>query len=113
MDRYFYDAADQKLYILKADGTLRILSAVGNGGTPPPETKQRKWHKANKRGAKLQREIEQEHQSGRQPHPGKERVEKMLIAGDSVAAILEKLDMSAPTIYVIKSRLKKEGNLPF
>jgi hypothetical protein len=111
MDRYFYDEADQKLCILKADGTLSVLSAVGSGGMPPPQIKQRKWHKANKRGAKLQQEIEQEHQNGRQPHPDKERVEKMLIAGESVASILEKVDMSAPTIYVIKSRLKKEGKL--
>jgi hypothetical protein len=36
-------------------------------------------------------------------------VEDRLIAGESVAAIHEKVDVSAPTIYVIKKRLQKEG----
>lgn len=45
-------------------------------------------------------------------HPHTKAIEDMLIEGMGVPAIMEKVEVSAPTIYVIKSRLKKEGRLP-
>jgi transposase len=48
----------------------------------------------------------------RKRHPKTQEIEKALIAGDAVPAILEKIEVSAPTVYVIKNRLRKEGKLP-
>jgi hypothetical protein len=38
-------------------------------------------------------------------------VEDRLLAGENVATIVESVEVSAPTVYVIKARLKKEGRL--
>jgi hypothetical protein len=38
-------------------------------------------------------------------------VEDRLLAGEKVAIIVENIDVTAPVVYVIKARLKKEGRL--
>lgn len=40
-----------------------------------------------------------------------EKIEKMIIAGKSVAEIVEAVDVSGQTVYNIKNRLKKQNRL--
>lgn len=90
-----------------------IRGAAEQTETPPTGKrgeKQKKWHKANKKGAKVQGEIAGHY--AKKQHPETERIEKMLIEGATVPAIIEKIDVSPPTVYVIKNRLKKEGKIP-
>jgi hypothetical protein len=88
----------------------QIEAIIGHNAPKQVETRQRKWNKANKKGRKLQEQIE-----GEQPikgrHPATEQIEGLLIDGLSVPAILEKVEVSAPTVYVIRNRLKREGKL--
>jgi hypothetical protein len=49
--------------------------------------------------------------AGVRRHPLTEKIEELLIEGRSVAEITEQCEASAPTIYTIKARLKKEGRL--
>jgi len=44
-------------------------------------------------------------------HPATEQIEDMLIDGLTTAAIMEKVEVSAPTVGVIRARLRKEGRL--
>jgi hypothetical protein len=44
-------------------------------------------------------------------HPATAEVEQMLIEGLTTAAIMEKVEISAPTVSVIRARLRKEGRL--
>jgi hypothetical protein len=91
---------------------MRILPLVGSQPEAKPETKQRKWHKKHAKGRKLQEDIEVDNQKRKSSrHPETDRIEAMLKEGLSVAAILEKIDASAPTIYTIKARLKRDGEL--
>lgn len=77
---------------------------------PAKETKQKRWHKANKKGEKVKNEIDGHY--AKKQHPETENIEKMLIEGATVPAIIEKIEVSPPTVYVIKNRLKREGKLP-
>lgn len=49
-----------------------------------------------------------EHYAHKGRHPKTEEIEKMLIAGSSVAEIIEKIEVSDPTVYLIRARLRKE-----
>ncbi len=40
-----------------------------------------------------------------------QEVEERLVAGENVATIVENVDVTAPTVYVIKARVKKERRL--
>ena len=63
----------------------QIAELLGDAALQVP-TKQRKWHKANKKGRDLQQEIEQHHsaRAAVRQHPETARIEEMLIAGSSV-----------------------------
>ncbi len=52
-----------------------------------------------------------EEAAGPRRHPDSEKIEQMLIAGSGVAEILEAITVSAPTVYVIRARLRKEGKI--
>jgi hypothetical protein len=56
-------------------------------------------------------EADSQHGRSRLDPAIKDEIEERLISGESVAVIVEKVDVSAPTVYVIRSRLKKEGKL--
>jgi hypothetical protein len=44
-------------------------------------------------------------------HPATEQIEELLIEGLTTAAIMEQVEVSAPTVGVIRARLRKEGRL--
>jgi len=108
---------------VSSESVVGILASLLNGAPAvsaprleiPTErpTKQRKWHKANKRGKALQKDIEREHQDApvRRQHPATAQIEELLIQGLTTPAIMEKVEVSPPTIGVIRARLRKEGRL--
>lgn len=101
----------RELLVQLDDVNAQIAELFGSSAAVKVKgAKQKKWHKANKKGEKVQNEIA-DHYKKRQ-HPETARIEQMLIEGASVPEINEKVDVSPPTIYVIKARLKKEGKLP-
>ena len=97
------DEVDQKIAALLGDAALSVQPTKGE--------RQRKWHKANKGGKSLQDEIEKHHVAAPRRHPETDSIEELLITGASVPEVLEKVQVSAPTVYVIKARLKKEGKI--
>lgn len=70
--------------------------------------RQKKWHKADKKGQELSDDIEEFHKAR---HPETERIEQLLIDGKSVQEVLAEVKVSAPTVYVIKTRLRQEGKI--
>src|SRR5580698_3493767 len=44
-------------------------------------------------------------------HPATDEIEQMMIEGATVAEVLEKVEVSSPTVYLIKARLKRDGKL--
>ncbi len=72
---------------------------------PPPEKK-----KKAKPVKRTQRE-EVEDVAPKSRHPETEKIEQLLIEGAGVAQILEQVEVSAPTVYVIRARLRKEGKI--
>jgi hypothetical protein len=83
------------------------------GGTVPTVSakKVRKVRQATQAGSGLQSEVSVHH--AKRQHPETPRIEELLMAGEGVPSILEKVDVSPPTVYLIKTRLKQEGGLPF
>lgn len=77
--------------------------------TPPPIAR-------NKKGGrpKGHNKTESEQMADAAPrakHPETDKIQEMLLSGAKVPEILEKIDVSAPTVYVIRARLRKEGKL--
>src|SRR5437762_9332556 len=77
----------------------------------PPNKKSKGKRDPNKTEKDLADEVDQRVGRSRIDPTITKEVEDRLIAGESVAAIHENVDVSAPTIYVIKKRLQKEGKL--
>lgn len=123
MSQLFYDRDDNKLYIVGESGAVKALTAVASteaaAAEPAPATKQRKWHKANKAGGQLQKEIEADHQaSGRKSRVSDEdkaEVEAALIDGMGIPACYEKygerLGVTSAWFYVLRTRLRNEGKI--
>jgi hypothetical protein len=125
MPTFFYDRENKSLIAFdEAAISARVLEkctttvVVAYGLAQPAETKQRKWHKANKKGKSLQAEIDAHYKGGRVSKVSEEdkaKVEDELIAGMTVAACFEKfgsrLGVSSAWFYLVRSRLKKEGKL--
>lgn len=63
-----------------------------------------------KKGKEITQEIERFH-AGKKQHPETGRIEQLLVEGKSVTEVLESVQVSSPTVYVIKARLKAEGRL--
>ena len=84
--------------------------------TEPQRQKPKSGQKGKRGPSKTEKDLadeaDQKHGRSRIDPAITQQVEDMLIAGESVAAIHEKVDVSASTIYVIKNRLRKEGRLP-
>lgn len=91
----------------------QLAELIGNTASPVPATKKPKGRRGpNKTQKDLADEVDQRVSRSRIDPAITQDVEDRLIAGESVAAIHEKVDVSAPTIYVIKNRLRKDGRLP-
>jgi hypothetical protein len=63
------------------------------------------------RSTDLKNEIDQHHENRQGQHPETARIEQMLIEGKSVVEVLNAIDVSSPTVYIIKTRLKREGKI--
>lgn len=104
-----HDPATDEIFTLK-----RLLR---EGGASPVEVPVSKGDSPRKtRGKKLEDEITQSHRrKSRIDDSTKEDIERMLMEGLSVAAIVERLGDrytgSPGLIYIIKARLKKQGRL--
>jgi hypothetical protein len=111
MKSYYHDKKENKLYILN-DGVMTVLDCISEDAPTLPSPKESKKKYNKKRTEKeLADEADQRH-GGRRLDPGvKTQIEGMPIEGLSVAAILEKVEVSAPTVYVIKTRLQHDGRL--
>ena len=105
--------------MLRDDGTLTLLDPLSaEAPAAAPQTRQRKWHKANKAGKKLQREIDADNDAhsrkSKVSDEDKAAVEAALIGGMSVVACYEKfshLGVSDAWFYLVRSRLRTEGKL--
>jgi hypothetical protein len=101
--------ADEALAVVgraipKTSDALETEPLVKRPGPKPDKGAKR----AYKRKKVLDSEVMQE---AARRHPATEQIEDMLIGGATVPEIMEKVDVSAPTVYVIKARLRREGRL--
>jgi hypothetical protein len=97
-----------------ADAVVALLTGGGNSPSDEKVTAPRKKATAAKkpRGKYAKKETDSdlmEHAS--RQHPATAEVEQLLIEGLTTAAIIEKVDISAPTVSVIRTRLRREGKL--
>ncbi|MBS4082941.1 MAG: hypothetical protein KGZ73_05270 [Rhizobiales bacterium] len=93
------DEIDRKIAELLGGTTLKVA----------PQSRQRKWHKADSKGKELKNEIDQFHQ--RKGHKDTEQIERLLIEGKTVGEVVQLVEVSAPTVYIIKARLKRDGKI--
>ena len=85
-------------------GDVRYVER-GTHHTGAPSGSRKKY---KKRAPKLDSDLMQE---AARRHPATQQIEDMLIEGMTAAAIMEQVEVSPPTIGVIRSRLRKEGRL--
>lgn len=97
--------ADLKAANVRGGGNIEETPAKG-----PRKYKKRKGAPKGHRKSESEEMEEAGSKSRLDPEVTKE-IENLLIEGISVAAIHEKGLASAPTIYVIKNRLRKDGRL--
>lgn len=103
------------------EAVTAIASAMPNAREKEPEqvtevdAKPRKYKKRaarpqSKASKDLGDEINEFHASKRQ-HPDTAKIEQLLIEGLTTLQIIEKVKVSAPTIGIIRARLRKEGKI--
>jgi hypothetical protein len=82
------------------------IQTVKRPGTRPAKRKgeRRKYEKRTPVDSDLMREAARR-------HPATQQIEDLLIEGATTAAIMEQIEVSAPTIGVIRARLRSEGRL--
>jgi hypothetical protein len=119
--KFFHDEAEQKLYVIRDDKSVAVLSEIHGATLPaaPPALQPRpsKKYKTSKKGNKLQREIDSEHQDKKQRARVSDEDKAAVVAdleqGMSIPALYEKygvrLGVSDQWFYALRARLRQEG----
>ena len=118
MTYYLRIARDEDViaeFEVSADRAIDLLAASVGPASVDTDAKakpERQRTKKESAGNDKWQALEAETPSRRRLSPEKkQQIENLLIEGISVAEIVAQLKVSNPTIYIIKTRLKKEGRL--